>query len=134
MNLNDLISNIQWLSVFLLTIVSFFLGFIWHRPFLFGKIWTKENFGENLPKFNAPMIFGLTAVIHFLAIAGLSALISHTGGFNGLISGLLIALVWVFPAMGGTYLFENRSLKLLLIDAGMYVFLFGLSGLILGIL
>jgi hypothetical protein len=34
--------------------------------------------------------------------------------------------------MTGTYLFANRSLKLLAIDAGMYIFLFTVAGLILG--
>jgi hypothetical protein len=35
--------------------------------------------------------------------------------------------------MAATYLFANRSLKLLAIDAGMYFVLFGISGLVLGI-
>lgn len=133
MNYNYLISNIQWIPVILLTILSFVLGFIWHQPFLFGNIWKKENFGNNFPKFNAAKIFGFTAVMHFLALSALSAVLSHTGAMNGLINGLLICAIWVLPAMGGTYLFANRSMKLLLIDAGMYIVLFGFSGLLLGI-
>jgi len=35
--------------------------------------------------------------------------------------------------MTATYLFANRSLKLLAIDAGMYIILFALSGLVMGI-
>ena len=52
---------------------------------------------------------------------------------NGLIIGLLISLVLIPPAMSGAYLFANRSLKLLAIDAGMYFVLFPVSGYILGI-
>ena len=79
------------------------------------------------------LIFGGTALAHFLAIAALSAVLSGTGAIHGLLTGLLISLVWVVPAMAGTHLFANRSLKLLAIDAGMYILLFTLTGLVMGI-
>lgn len=130
----DLISVIHWLPVLVMTVFSFALGAFWHSPVLFGKPWKKEN-NYNTPKeeLNMPLIFGGTAVFHFLALAGLSALISGSGALNGLLTGLLVSIVWVFTALGGTYLFANRSVKLLLIDAGMYVVLFSLSGLVFGI-
>jgi hypothetical protein len=71
--------------------------------------------------------------VHFVAISGLSAIVSGMGGLIGFSSGLLISLVWILPAMMGTYLFANRSLKLLAIDDGMYIVLFSFSGFILGI-
>ena len=73
------------------------------------------------------------AVVHFLAIAGLSAVISEQGGLKGLLCGFLISVLWVLPSMTGTYLFASRSIKLLAIDAGMYIVLFSFSGFILGI-
>jgi hypothetical protein len=134
MNLSVLISTIHWIPVIVMTLFSFVLGFIWHSPFLFGKTWKKENNPENEKnKINAPLIFGGTAVMHFLTISGLSAVVSGLGGLIGLEIGLLISIVWILPVMSGTYLFANRSLKLLAIDAGMYIVLFSLSGFILGI-
>ena len=134
MNLLNFISNIHWIPVIVMTIFSFVLGAVWHKPFLFGKIWAKENNPLNIQKkINAPLIFGGTAIMHFLAISGLSAVVSNLGGINGLISGFLISIIWIVPAMSGTYLFANRSIKLLAIDAGMYIVLFSLSGFILGI-
>ena len=47
--------------------------------------------------------------------------------------GFLVSVVWILPAMTATYLFANRSLKLLAIDAGLYVVLFTLAGGIMGI-
>ena len=132
MNITTLLSNIHWFPVIILTIGSFVIGFLWHQPFLFGKTWEKEN-NFDKSKINAPLIFGGTAVMHFIAIAGLSAVVSGLGGVNGLVAGLLISLVWVLPALTGTYLFANRSLKLLAIDAGMYIVLFSVCGLILGV-
>lgn len=133
MNINALVSNVHWLPVVVLTVVSFVIGFAWHQPFLFGKTWKQENFPEGTPRFNAPLIFGGTAILHFLLLIGLSALISGTGALSGLQTGFLISFFWMLPAMGGTYLFANRSLKLLAIDAGMYIVLFSLSGLVLGV-
>lgn len=134
MNLLSLISNIHWIPVIVLTIFSFALGAFWHSSLIFGKTWKKENNPNNIPvKINAPLIFGGTAVMHFLAVCGLSAVASGTGGATGLVDGLLISLIWILPAMAGTYLFANRSLRLLAIDAGMYIVLFSIAGYILGI-
>lgn len=133
MNVSDLISNINWLSVIVLTVVSFVIGFAWHQPFMFGKIWKQANNPDNLKiKINAPLIFGGTAVMHFIAIAALSAVISGTGAVSGFLIGSLVACVWVLPTMAGTYLFASRSVKLLFIDAGMYIVMFSFFGLILG--
>ena len=133
MNFSSLISNIHWVPVVVLTIVSFAVGIVWHRPFLFGETWKPENYPDGMPKISAPKIFGGSAVMHFLAILSLSAVISGRGGTYGLEAGFLISIVWVLPAMSGTYLFANRSIKLLVIDSGMYIVLFSLSGFILGI-
>jgi hypothetical protein len=133
MNLSNLISNIHWIPVVVMTIVSFALGAAWHQKFLFGKTWTEENKPTLEQKMNIPLIFGGTAVMHFLALAGLSALVSNQGWHDGLHVGLLVSVVWVLPAMTATYLFANRSLKLLAIDAGFYIVLFALSGGTLGI-
>lgn len=134
MILRYLIGNIHWFQVLLITIFSFALGFVWHSPWLFGKFWKQENYPNNLPiKINAPLVFGGTAVVHFLALAGLSAVVSGQGAIDGAFLGLLIAIVWMVPVMAGTYLFAGRSIKLLLIDAGQYVVLFVLSGFVLGV-
>jgi hypothetical protein len=134
MNLSNQFSNIHWLPVIIVTVCSFMLGVAWHSSFLFGKIWTKENNRDKIKiKVNIPIVFGGTAVMHFLAIAALSAVLSEHGAINGLLGGLLISLLWILPAIYGTYVFANRSLKLLAIDSGMYIVLFSLSGLVLGI-
>ncbi len=134
MNIHNLTSNIHWIPVIVLTIFSFVIGFVWHTPFLFGKAWKQENNPNNIQiKINAPLIFGGTAVMHFLAITGLSMVASGQGGFDGLHNGLFVSIFWILPALAGTYLFANRSLKLLAIDAGMYIVLFAFCGFVLGI-
>jgi hypothetical protein len=50
----------------------------------------------------------------------------------GTSAGGLAGIGWVATAMGVTYLFEARSMKLFLIDAGYHAFAFTLMGRILG--
>jgi len=134
MELSLHLSDIHWLPVLVMTVFSFILGSLWHTNFLFGKTWTKENYGEDDPKKgNIPLMFGGTAVMHLMIMATLSALVSESGGMKGMLTAFLVSFFWVFPVMAGTYLFAGRSVKLLVIDAGMYVFLFTISGLVLGI-
>lgn len=134
MNLCGFISNIHWMPVIIMTLFSFMLGALWHQPFLFGKTWLAENkLSDPKSQLNIPLIFGGTAVLHFLALAALSAVVSGLGGLNGFLFGLIISLVWIASSLGSTYLFAGRSLKLLAIDAGMYIVLFSVSGWIMGI-
>ena len=134
MNISNLVSSIHWIPVIVLTLFSFVLGTIWHLPFLFGKIWAKENnITNDQAKTNLTLTFGVTAIAHFLAISGLSAVVSGMGGLFGLRWGLFVSIIWVLPALAGTYLFAKRSLKLLAIDAGLYIVLFSVAGFILGI-
>lgn len=133
MGLSWAFKNINWLAVIVMTAVSFLIGFAWHRAFLFGKTWQKENKYDKDAKINLPLVFGGTAVFNFIALAALSAVTSGMGTGKGLFTGFLFSVVWILPAFGGTYLFANRSLKLLAIDAGMYILLFSLSGLVFGV-
>ena len=57
-----------------------------------------------------------------------------TGWLDGLRTGLSIGLFWVATAYGVTYLFEQRTLRLWLINAGYYVALFAIMGTIVGAL
>lgn len=134
MTLSISIANIHWLPVAVLTIASFALGMFWHSPVLFGKAWAAENNPTKAPrKLKAPFIFGGTAVMHLVAIATLGAIVSGQGMSVGLGVGIAISVLLVFPAMAGTYLFADRSNKLLLIDVGMYTVLYSLCGLTLGV-
>ncbi|HCY41495.1 MAG TPA: hypothetical protein DHV48_09095 [Prolixibacteraceae bacterium] len=133
MNLATLMPNIHWIPVIVMTIVSFALGAAWHQKFLFGKTWTNENKPTLDRKMNIPLIFGGTAVVHFLTLAGLNGLVAGTGWHNGLHVGLFVSVIFILPALTATYLFANRSLRLLAIDTGMYVLLFAMAGAVFGV-
>ena len=75
------------------------------------------------------------------AVFGTSFLLALTMAFNlaaflqgppdiawGISAGALAGIGWAGTAMGVTYLFEARSMKLFLIDAGYHAFAFMLMG------
>jgi hypothetical protein len=51
---------------------------------------------------------------------------------SGFLAGLIVGLAWIATSFGTNYLFARRSFKLYLIDAGYFVVLFPIMGVILG--
>lgn len=126
-------SHINWFAVVVILILSFALGALWHSV-LFKNSWSKdsgsiynsENHG------NPAIIFGLSALMHLIAIVGMSVVLKDCDAFQGLLAGLAISLVWIATSIGVTYIFVGRTLRLFLIDAGFYVVFLSVAGLILG--
>jgi len=132
--IGQILSNVHWLPVLAVTALSFVVGAVWHLPFLFGKIWKNEVNPDGMErKINKPLVFGIAAILHFLAFANLSLVVAGLGALPGFLTTLQISLVWITPALGALYLFAGRSWRLLAIDSGLYVVLFSLGGLILGV-
>jgi hypothetical protein len=134
MNFTISFAEINWLSVIVVTILSFALGAFWHSSVLFGKAWkedVKPDFDEKNIKF--VRLFGLSALFHFIALVGLDAFIGTKSSLtDGLSKGLFVGLIWVATGIGVNYLFAQRPLRLLFIDAGYYIVFLSLAGLIFG--
>ena len=130
----NILSGINWLSVIVVTILSFILGALWHSPVLFGKVWAKEINKDSDKKVNFKLIFGLSGLSNFAAIVALAVFIGKNATLlDGFLKGLIVSIFWVSTSIAVTYLFASRSLKLFLIDAGFYVVFLSIAGIILGI-
>lgn len=136
-NMTELsLNTINWFAVVVVLIFSFALGAFWHSKILFGKAWSEdsktpynsENHG------NPAIIFGLSAVLHFIMLVGLAALTRIApSALEGFMYGLLVSVVFVSTAIGVTYVFAGRTLRLFLIDAGFYVVLLSVAGLVFSV-
>lgn len=135
MDLGSAIAGLNWLAVISATIVAFLVGGLWYSRKLFGAAWMQEiGLSEDeLQQGSMPVLFGGTLVLQFLAAAALGVFLG-TGSdwLIGLQAGLLIGLFWIATSYATTYLFERRSMRLFLINAGYYVVLFGVMGTIIG--
>jgi hypothetical protein len=127
-------NNIDWLPITIATLSAFIIGGLWYGP-LFGKTWMIENgfTTESLKSRRMSMVFGLSLVLILFAAIDLRMFIGkHPGISFGAMAGFMTGLGWVATFLGIIYLFEKRSFKAFLINAGYSIASLTLMGAILG--
>ncbi len=135
MNLAQSLAGIYWPAVVVSTVIAFAIGGLWYSKALFGSAWLEEVglTEEAVNNANMPKTFGGTLALQFLAVMALAVLVGSDSSWqSGLYTGLLIGVFWVATAYGITYLFEQRSIRLFLINAGYNVVLFAIVGTVIG--
>lgn len=107
------------------TLLYFFLGSLWFS-LLFGKIWAKEVEKHGV-KIKEPTKKQLsrnmlsTLALNFLVVLGVGLIVSALGVntfLSGLRVGLLLGICFTLAPLGVCNVWEGRSLKLTLLDAG----------------
>ena len=135
MHLGQLFADIHWLAVLAAFVANFALGAAWYSPALFANAWM-QDVGlneESLKNANMARTFGGAIVLEIIAIIALAAFIGRDATWiEGLHTGLWVGLFWISTAYGITYLFEQRPLRLWLINAGYNIVLYALVGTIIG--
>jgi hypothetical protein len=81
---------------------------------------------------NALRIYGLTFVLNLVAAFSLAMFIGAGDWRFGLFAGFMTGATFIAVALGITYLFEHRPLRLWLINSGYQVLLFTAMGTLLG--
>lgn len=128
-------SFLNYWAILVSALSTFMIGGLWYSPAVFGKAWMKENgfTEEDLKKGNMTKIFGLAFLMGLIAAINLAMFLGpdadvSMGGFYGFLTGF----GWVATFVGTHYLFERRSFKLFLINAGYSVVALTIMGLIIG--
>lgn len=114
---------------------TFLIGGLWYSPAVFGKAWMRENgfTEESLKGANMAKIFGLAFVLGLIAAANLAMFLGEeTNASMGAFYGFLAGFGWVATFVGTHYLFERKSFKLFLINAGYSVVALTVMGVIIG--
>lgn len=129
-------SQINYLAVLVAALSSFVIGGIWYSPILFAKAWMVENgfTEESLKGGSQGMIFGGSFILALIMSFNLAAFLQGPPDLAwGITAGALAGIGWVACSIGVTYLFERKSMKLFLINAGYHAVTFMIMGGILGI-
>lgn len=129
----DPMATLNWLAVIVAALAGFAIGGLWYGP-LFGKVWMQESgmTEEKMKSSNMVRTYGGTLVLNLIAAFSLAMFIGK-GDLNfGLFAGFMSGFTFVSMALGVTYLFEHRSLKLWLVNAGYQTLNFTVMGTILG--
>lgn len=124
---------INWLAVLVAALSAFPLGYLWYGP-LFGKAWMSEvgMTEEKARAANPAIMYGGAFALALLQASTFAMFLGDTPNPDAALYGLCAGLAWVGAAIGVQYLFEQRSLKLFLINAGYNTVAFTLIGAIVG--
>ena len=117
--------HINWLGVALGAVAFFAVGAIWYTA-LFGKAWQAAvGLSEEQLKTgaNMPLIFGTCFLLELLVSLTVGHMFAATDPSDRgkLMISVGLAVGVMAPAIGITYLYMRKSLKLFLIDAGHFI-------------
>jgi hypothetical protein len=135
MDIGTAIAGVNWLAVISATVVAFLLGSFWYSKKVFGTAWMQEIglTEEAISEAHTPIVLGGTFMLQFIAAMTLALFMgSDSDWLIGLQAGLLIGIGWIAAVFGITYFFEQRSVRLYLINTGYYIVLFATMGAIVG--
>jgi len=129
-------SHINWLAVIAAAFSNFLLGGLWYSPYMFGKAWQAENrfSDEQVKNVNTARVFGTSFIWSLVMSVSMAFVLSGpaSNALAGLKAGLLIGVGWMAMGIFIIGLFERRSTRYMLINAGYMVLSFLLMGSILG--
>ncbi len=114
---------------------SLILGGLWYSPVLFGKAWSAASgvTEEQARSANMAVTLGTTLVLALFGAAVFAMFLGpKPAPMFATMAGVAAGLFWVAGSFGINYLFEQRSLRLFLINGGYHTLQYSLIGLILG--
>ena len=124
----------NWLAVVVATLAFFAVGAIWYTA-LFGRIWQRElglSDEQLAGGRNMMLVMGTCFVLEFIV----AMTVGHMFDFlepsdrAKMMITVGLALGLMAPAIGINYLYQRKSLKLFLIDAGHFVAGMAVVGLV----
>jgi hypothetical protein len=125
---------LNWLAIVLATVVFFAVGAVWYSA-LFARAWQREV-GLTTEQLtggrNMMLIMGTCLLLEFVVVLMLGHLFARIqpSDHAKMMMAAGFGLAIMAPAIGINYLYQRRSLKLFLIDAGHFVVGMTMVGLV----
>jgi drug/metabolite transporter (DMT)-like permease len=128
--------DLNYWAILAAALSTFLIGGVWYSPAVFGKAWMRENgfTEESMKNANMVKIFGLAFVLGLIAAINLAMFMGPEDKPEmGALWGFLAGFGWVATFVGTHYLFERKSFKLFLINAGYSVVALTVMGVIIAV-
>jgi Protein of unknown function (DUF1761) len=131
-------ANANLLAILVAAACGFLVGGVWYGP-LFGKTWQREVglSDDDMKNANMLKIYGLTFLFSVLSAVFLGHLLAHFGDMSmrsTMMISVGVALGFIAPAIGTSYLFGRKSGTLFAIDAGYWIAFYAAMGLVFALL
>jgi len=127
---------INWVAVVVVALIYFAIHFFWYFPFAFGNLWLKLVGKESEPKSKIIRDTIIMIPTSFITVLFIEIMMDLTG-MNDIVSALLLSfMLWVgFVATIAINQnnFNDRGIKLFLLEYGFYLIGFIISGAILAV-
>ena len=135
--------DINWIALIVAAIIPLVTGFIWYNTKVFGTAWMKETgmTEEKAKGMNPGKTYGLAVVFAFLIAFLMWPQVMLGGGpgeahgaepfmtfKHGALHGAMVGLFFVLPAFATNALFEMKSAKYVMINAGYWIVTMALMG------
>lgn len=130
------LDSLNWLGIIAATIAAMVVGGIWYAPPVAGKAWMKlTGFDpETAPKPGPTMAKATLAnFVLALMMAGLLKRMDYEALMPGALTGFIVALFIIGPAIYPNYAFEGKPMKLFAIHMGNTILGLTVMGAILGV-
>ncbi|MBS4043070.1 MAG: DUF1761 domain-containing protein [Chitinophagaceae bacterium] len=135
--LTEILSNLNWLHVFVAALAYFALGAIWYS-FLFKNQWIQLS-GVKMDDPNAQKgvagVMITSFVLMFVQTAGI-AILEHqfmtTNLMSGLKMGAFVGIAFASTAIAINYLYNMKPMMLYVIDCGYQILGCAIAGAIMG--
>jgi len=122
-------------AILVAALTGFVVGGAWYSPLLFARVWMREAGLDDaaLARARLGRVFALAFLASLVMAFNLSAFLGAKATLAfGAFAGFATGLGWVAMSLGIVYLFEQRSLKLWLVNAGCQVVTYTLMGAVIG--
>ena len=139
-NLDLLVRDLNYLAIVVGVIINQAIGAAWYgalgMPWMAEVGLTQEDMEamKGTPRQWYPYVIAAgSALIFTFALAFLIGAVGAEGILEGLFFGVMAAACFILTAYATTYSFENRSLRLFLINSGYPLISYAIIGVLLGV-
>ncbi len=130
------VSEVNFIAVLAAAVSSFLIGGVWYSPLLFVRAWMREAGvtedqlrGRVAQTFAGAFVLSLVVATNLALFLGTNASLGWGAG-----AGALAGVGWAAASLATVFLFERRSVMLMVIDGGYLAVSYTVMGVVIAAL
>jgi hypothetical protein len=129
-------SHVNYVAVLAAALSSFLIGGLWYSPVLFARAWMREaGLAEDRLREKVGAVFAGAFAMSFVVALNLALFLGKDVSIAwGAGAGALAGVGWATASLVTIFLFERRSMMLIVIDGGYLAVSYTAMGAIIGAL